>query len=109
MDEINRQEDIRRSREFIDELFFMGGGRLAGFDCSVKEYREKVKKERGCYFCGYKKCLRALHFHHIKPGEKTKNLNQCKTSEIEDEIKKCIVVCANCHAEIHSGVLKYEE
>ena len=61
-----------------------------------------------CELCGYNKCLGALEFHHLNPNEKEfeiskKNLNN-NTVTIEDlkkEADKCILVCANCHAELH--------
>jgi hypothetical protein len=62
-----------------------------------------------CQECGYDKCLRALHFHHIdpkakefsifegRPGyKKTRNWEQLKI-----EIDKCLLLCGNCHMELH--------
>lgn len=61
-----------------------------------------------CEICGYNKCIEALEFHHINPKEKdfsisggTKSFNTLKP-----ELDKCILVCANCHREIHSGITK---
>jgi len=56
-----------------------------------------------CSTCGYSKSLAALHFHHLR--DKTLNLNQSMTmawDNIRSEIEKCILLCANCHAEKHS-------
>ena len=62
-----------------------------------------------CEKCGYNKCLNALHFHHKNPSEKLFEITpaiwgKCKTtkSQIIEEVKKCMLLCANCHAEIHS-------
>lgn len=58
-----------------------------------------------CEICGYNKCDAALEFHHKNPDEKefgiaykgyTRSLEECKK-----EVDKCILVCANCHREIH--------
>lgn len=61
-----------------------------------------------CVKCGYKKYFGALDFHHLNPKEKEFNLGQFKTGELTKEVKieldKCILVCANCHREIHGGV-----
>lgn len=71
-------------------------------------------KKNGCVLCGYNKCSNALDFHHINPNQekKTKNSHSFKDLRIKTlitEIKKCIVVCANCHREIHAGqVIGYE-
>jgi len=62
-------------------------------------------KINGCAICGYNKCDRALDFHHVNPQDKKFRLNRCemsaKDSKILDEINKCILLCANCHREIH--------
>ena len=63
-----------------------------------------------CERCGYHKCMRALEFHHLDPNEKdfgvSKNL--CKTmNTLKSEVDKCILVCSNCHAEIHQEL--YEQ
>jgi hypothetical protein len=68
-------------------------------------------KISGCVFCGYSKCSWAIHFHHVYPSEKLFNIaNQKKwiarhKEAMVAEMKKCIVVCANCHFEIHAGII----
>lgn len=75
-------------------------------------YRKNIKmkmveyKGGKCEICGYNKCIEALEFHHINPKEKdfsisggTKSFNSLKS-----ELDKCVLVCANCHREIHSGI-----
>lgn len=62
-----------------------------------------------CQECGYNKCRRALHFHHIDPKTKEFGIFEArpgykKTRNWENlklEIDKCILLCANCHAELH--------
>ena len=59
-----------------------------------------------CEKCGYNKCEGALQFHHLNPTEKdftisSKNLGLTDIQEFYNEVDKCILVCANCHAEIH--------
>ena len=62
----------------------------------------RVKRRYGCQICGYKKSLSALEFHHLhsKKGVVSKMLGYSR-STLKDEIKKCILVCSNCHSEIH--------
>ena len=62
-----------------------------------------------CLTCGYSICIRALHFHHINSFEKEFDISS-KSSwpEIRDELDKCVVLCANCHAEYHSGLIDPE-
>lgn len=68
---------------------------------------EVVNKGGKCERCGYSKCLRALHFHHLNPNEKSFQISEAITQNstpwnvIQDELDKCILLCANCHAEEH--------
>ena len=60
-----------------------------------------------CVCCGYKRSLAGLQFHHLDPSQKDFTISsQSKRNyeELLEEAKKCIMVCANCHAEIHAGV-----
>lgn len=61
-----------------------------------------------CAVCGEtEKCC--LQFHHKDPNSKDGNVNSLSTQSqkrIEEEINKCVVVCANCHCKIHAGVIK---
>lgn len=60
-----------------------------------------------CCLCNYNKCLRALDFHHIDPASKLpkfKNFIDFSFEDIVKELEKCILVCANCHREIHDGL-----
>ena len=57
-----------------------------------------------CSRCGYKKSNWALQFHHVDPTEKDKTFSSMlgwSKVRITTELKKCILVCSNCHAEIH--------
>jgi hypothetical protein len=66
-----------------------------------------VKKLGGrCSVCGYNRNFAALTFHHKNPNKKKfqldiRSLSNRKMDIINKEIKKCILVCNNCHAEIH--------
>ena len=60
-----------------------------------------------CSICGYNKCICALEFHHINPEEKLFSVSNGNCRLLQDDInesKKCILVCSNCHKEIHSGL-----
>ena len=66
-----------------------------------------------CCLCNYNHCIGALEFHHIDPSQKSYGLaanGNCHDLEKDlAEIKKCILVCANCHREIHEGYYTQEE
>ena len=59
-----------------------------------------------CCICGYDKCNAALEFHHVNPKTKLFGISQTgaltySLSKQLAEVKKCVLVCANCHREIH--------
>lgn len=73
----------------------------------------KLKESRGgkCIRCGYNKCLKALEFHHLNPSQKdfTISNDHFKLSEAVEESKKCILLCSNCHKELHDNLWLIEE
>lgn len=56
-----------------------------------------------CNRCGYDKCLAAMDFHHVVPSDKSFAIGETvrKWSDIEAELKKCDLLCSNCHREHH--------
>ena len=78
------------------------------------KYRIKMKQKaveyKGgkCQVCGYNKCIQALQFHHLDPTHKDFSIAHVTRSweGIKKEIDKCILVCGNCHVEIHNGLIK---
>ena len=83
---------------------------------AVQKRRNKTKeilveyKGGKCEICGYNKCISALEFHHLNPNEKDFGIGaKGYTRNIETnkkEVDKCILVCANCHREIHENIIK---
>ena len=75
---------------------------------ALQESRRKafiLSFKEECALCGYSKCKEALCFHHIKQDEKEREIKPKLTyKQIETEIKKCVVLCANCHMELHAGL-----
>ena len=78
--------------------------------------RQKTKKlaieYKGgkCIRCGYNRCDAALDFHHVNPKEKEGNYFRKRkgfTEDLRKELDKCVLVCSNCHREIHSSLKKY--
>lgn len=82
---------------------------------AVVKRRKKLKDmaiEYGggkCQVCGYDRCKRALSFHHKEPSQKDFGLSSRGLTrsweKTKTEIDKCILVCANCHMEIHEGMV----
>lgn len=67
-------------------------------------------KGGSCQICGYNKTNNALEFHHLDPLEKDYTVSKKKLYSFDENIKKeldkCILVCANCHREIHAGIVE---
>jgi len=87
----NKQNVLDRQRKFKQKLVDIKGGE--------------------CVKCGYKKSNAALQFHHVNPEEKDFNFASYRLTSFEKnkdeilaELDKCILVCANCHFEIHSDI-----
>jgi hypothetical protein len=82
---------------------------------SVSRRRRKVKEvlvaEAGgaCCVCGYDRNARALHFHHLDPSQKRHEINArgagMAIELLRTEAKKCVLLCANCHAEVEAGLV----
>lgn len=87
-------------------------------DCANKKWRarreemfSRLVKEWKCSVCGYARCERALEFHHVEQHEKDFLISAQYTiafERLKKELEKCVLVCANCHREIHDGLIKLE-
>ena len=84
---------------------------------AVKDWRNRTKERiveamgGECALCGYKKCQWALALHHLEPEHKDFSFGairaSCKSwATIVEELRKCILVCHNCHSELHAGITK---
>lgn len=82
----------------------------------VSDRRRRVKQilieEAGgqCVLCGYGRCVAALHFHHVDPATKSFHISMQGVSRsiaaARAEAQKCVLLCANCHAEVERGVTR---
>jgi len=80
---------------------------------AVTRRHQKVKRtlveEAGgrCTVCGYGRCIVNLHFHHMDPATKSFAMSMATGKSIaayRAEMRKCVLVCANCHGEIEAGL-----
>jgi hypothetical protein len=80
---------------------------------ATRKFVNDYKAERGCERCGYSKethknfTPKALEFHHPRDDKEFAigdAANKGKSiKSIKNEIIKCVLLCARCHAEIHHG------
>ena len=80
----------------------------------LKNYRTRLKERivyvmgDKCQCCGYNRLNSALELHHLDPKEKDFTLGtntNISWMSARQEIQKCILVCANCHREIHANFI----
>jgi hypothetical protein len=58
-----------------------------------------------CCICGYNQCDAALDFHHLRDKAFTISRARSRSlNNLKKEADKTILVCRNCHAEIHTGM-----
>jgi transposase len=93
--------------------------RGGGFRCRKCRASAVVKRRRSvkaalvaeaggcCVRCGYDRSLAALQFHHLDPTQKEFSVaHRGVTRSLEAarvEARKCVLLCANCHAEVEAG------
>ena len=106
---------IRLCKHHGETTFVYRDNRWRCLKCGTEAVikRRKVLKEKAveykggkCYRCGYNKCIEALEFHHIDSTEKDFGIAQKgytrSWEKVKDEFDKCVLVCCNCHRELHS-------
>lgn len=76
-----------------------------------RERKQQVVSYLGgkCIVCGYSLCIEALEVHHVDPQNKSFTIsgNHARSlSSVKKELDKCVLLCANCHRELHAGLIK---
>lgn len=79
-----------------------------------REQTDFLIKYKGgeCQVCGYSKSKQALEFHHVNPEEKEFKISgntNGNLSRLIKEVDKCVLLCANCHREVHDGSLNLDD
>lgn len=85
---------------------------------TIRSYKRKLELVNllggGCKVCKYNKNLAALEFHHRDPNGKDsqldmRTLSNRSMSYILEEVKKCDLLCSNCHREYHNPETSMEQ
>ena len=80
---------------------------------NFQHWRQRTKRRLieafggACGICGYSRCQSSLVFHHLDPNEKDFSITGKRVAGwrgIAVEARKCVMLCANCHGEVHAGV-----
>ncbi len=99
-----------------DPTKFYGNKRTVCAEChkqyTLAVFRKKkedaiVYKGGSCSICGYDKYSGALEFHHIDPNDKDEHftsMRHWRWERMRIELDKCVLLCSNCHREVHAGI-----
>ncbi len=99
----------RQSRKIIEKKYYEKNKEKV-YQRKI-ERRKRIKEEAvqiaggKCKICGYNKCISALEFHHNKnnkEGNISTFLKNESRQKLLKEAEKCILLCANCHRELHN-------
>lgn len=112
-----RQTTLSCRRHGRTEFVLEGRGSYRCKRCRaerVSRRRRDVKRalveEAGgkCLICGYDRCQQVLQFHHLDPSMKEFDLGRKgvtrSLAKARAEARKCVLLCANCHAEVEAGI-----
>lgn len=81
---------------------------------SGKNKKQKARQYLGgcCKICGFNKYPCSLDIHHLDPTVKDNNFKSMRGwswERILQEIETCVLLCKNCHAAVHSGLVEIPE
>jgi predicted HNH restriction endonuclease len=108
-----RDRTIEQRRDY--QLSYRAGN-LARLTQAKRERAAKRKafidshRAGGCRLCDFD-VAQVCQFHHVDPAQKeaeVATLTASSESRILREIEKCIVLCPNCHALVHAGLIDLE-
>jgi predicted Zn-ribbon and HTH transcriptional regulator len=104
-------------RHGVGDFLALPGGRSRCARCNseaVSRWRRRIKErlvdEAGgrCVLCGFDEHVAALQFHHRDPRSKVHGIAEAgatrSLARAREEAKKCVLLCANCHALVEVGI-----
>ena len=111
---MNSCRECNKEYEYTTSLRKKGYRKSLCNSCSVTLARRRRKQKavdyKGgcCQICGYDKYAGALQFHHLEPDHKDfgfsfKGVPRNWEAQ-KAELDKCVLLCSNCHCEVHAGL-----
>ena len=97
----------RDTRRYADRRQYL----IAAVHKRRKKIRQEALEYKGgaCEYCGYNRCSDALEFHHTDSSGKDFSISDKgytrSWAKVKEELDKCVLLCANCHREIHARKL----
>lgn len=102
----------------VDEFYRRRGGYELLPYCKSCTKEQTIERQRNfkikcveykggkCERCGYANCIGALEFHHLDPNKKDFTIAHVRLTKFDEkitiELDKCVLVCSNCHRELHN-------
>jgi ribosomal protein L44E len=103
--------NCHRLRHALEDVNAKGG--------PVVEFRRRMKARavsymgNACAGCGRSGHQAIFDFHHLDPAEKKFGITTDGIprpwEKVLAELAKCVMLCANCHREVHAGVRKLDD
>jgi len=96
----------RDTRRYVDRRQYL----IKAVHKRRRKIREMAVEYKGglCEICGYNHCIDALEFHHNNSSEKDFCISRKgytrSWAKVKEELNKCMLLCANCHQELHAQV-----
>lgn len=91
---------IYRDKHYKDnKIYYIK--KAADYTAKTKKYINELKEKSCCSKCGIKHPA-VLDFHHKDPNKKKIEVSKASgIHNIKQEIKKCEILCSNCHRILH--------
>ena len=99
---------MRDTRRYADRKQYL----IAAVQKRRKKLRKMAIEYKGnkCQICGYDHCYEAMEFHHYSKDKKYFGISEKgytrSWEKVKAELDKCVMLCANCHREVHAGLLQ---
>jgi hypothetical protein len=104
---VKKSEYYQKIKNTIRKKYLENGGKEKARQKRIDNKKKSVEFFNFCCAdCGFKSEYYDVYdFHHIDPSTKEKEISDIMNRTwkiIETEIKKCIMLCANCHRIRHA-------
>lgn len=99
---VNREEIRKRAKIFYKNNTGKVFIQVKKYHNKIVQYVDNYKLSKGCSVCKYNKCASALEFHHNGDKEFSISKFYGNIEKLKIEMDKCIILCANCHRELHT-------
>ena len=101
----NKEQIIKRTKQYNINHREEINARNRKYRKELRKFIQDYKLSHGCSVCGYNKCVGALEFHHEGDDKEFCISNAIRNyrgkAKTRKEMEKCIILCSNCHRELH--------